>query len=225
MQKRTNISDNIYIQLKEQFMTGQFEFGEKIVELELCEKLNVSRTPLREAIKKLEIEGVIERTPNGRIKIMEMNEERIEEIFDIRIALEDIIFDRLFSLDSTKNLILELENNINLTKFYIEISNVIELKKLFSDFNKILYKYCKLDFTTKILKSYTFILGKLRLSSLESNIRLKEAYLEHIEILKCIKNNELDKAKKINRKHLSKAKKSTIQYFRNKNNTRIKEEE
>ncbi|WP_206039053.1 MULTISPECIES: GntR family transcriptional regulator [Fusobacterium] len=217
MQKRTNISDNIYLQLKEQFMTGEFEFGEKIVELELCEKLNVSRTPLREAIKKLEIEGIIERTPNGRIKIMDMNEERIEEIFDIRMALEDIIFDRLFSLDSTKNLILELENNLNLTKFYFEISNVDEIKKLFSNFNRILYKYCKLDFTIKTLKTYIFILEKFRLSPFESEIRLKEAHLEHVEIVNCIKNNELEIAKKINRIHLSKVKESIIQYFKDKN--------
>lgn len=56
---RKNISDNIYDTIKELLLSGELDFSDKIVELEYCEKLNVSRTPLREAIKQLEIEELL----------------------------------------------------------------------------------------------------------------------------------------------------------------------
>lgn len=218
MQARKNISDNIYSKLKEMFISGELDFGDKIAELDLCEKLNVSRTPLREAIKKLEIEGIVERTPNGRMKITDMNEDRIEEIFQIRIALEDVIFEKIMSKAVDENLIKRLADNINLTEFQISNSNWKETRQLFSDYTKILYEYSGLEFTLKILKSYTCILGKLRRKSLRKEERIKEALEEHKSILKFLVQNNLEEVKKINRVHLNNSKKSTLQYF----NQRIK---
>lgn len=213
MLKRKNISDNIYDKIKLLFINGELDFGEKIGEVELCKTLDVSRTPLREAIKQLEIEGIIERTPNGRLKIMDMDLKRIDEIFQIRCSLEDLILDNIIQ---NKDFIKEMENNLALTKFHIDLENWEETRKLFSEFNKILYKYSQLEFTIKILKNYSFILQKLRLNSLEKSDRIKESYEEHILLLNFLKNNDIEKAKQLNRKHLLKAKKSVIKYFLSK---------
>lgn len=210
MLKRKNISDNIYDKIKSLFIEGELNFGEKIGEIELCNKLEVSRTPLREAIKQLEIEGIIERTPNGRLKIMDMDLKRIDEIFQIRCSLEDLILDNIIQ---NKEFIKEMENNLNLTKFQIELENWEETRKLFSDFNKILYKYSQLEFTIKILKNYSFILQKLRLNSLEKSDRIRASYEEHILLLEHLKNGDIEKAKQLNKKHLLKAKQSVIEYF------------
>lgn len=213
MLKRKNISDNIYDKIKLLFINGELDFGEKIGEVELCKVLDVSRTPLREAIKQLEIEGIVERTPNGRLKIMDMDSKRIDEIFQIRCSLEDLILDNIIQ---NKDFIKELENNLTLTKFHIDLENWEETRKLFSEFNKILYKYSQLEFTIKILKNYSFILQKLRLNSLEKSDRIKDSYEEHVLLLNYLKNNDIKKAKQLNRKHLLKAKESVIKYFLSK---------
>lgn len=210
---RKNISDNIYDTIRELLLSGELNFGDKIVELEYCEKLNVSRTPLREAIKQLEMEGIVERAPNGRIKIMDMDEKRIEEIFQIRIALEDIIFDNIIK---DELFLSKLENNLKLTEFQIKSENWNEARKLFSEFNKILYNSSGLEFTIKILKYYNFILEKLKRNSLEKNIRVLEAYKEHITLVEYLKNNDVEKAKSLNKKHLISSKESVIKYFKEK---------
>lgn len=210
---RKNISNNIYDTIREMLLSGELNFGDKIVELEYCEKLKVSRTPLREAIKQLEMEGIVERAPNGRIKIMDMDEKRIEEIFQIRIALEDIIFDNIIN-DS--QLLSRLEDNLKLTEFQIKSENWSEARKLFSEFNKLLQNSSGLEFTIKILKYYNFILDKLKVSSLEKNVRVIEAYKEHIALVEYLKNNDVKNAKLLNRKHLTSSKESVIKYFKEK---------
>lgn len=207
---RKNISDHIYDVIKNDILEGQLDFGDKIVEIDYANKLNISRTPLREAIKKLEIEGIIERLPNGRLRIMEMNTKRIEEIFKIRIALEDII---LISLMSSKESLIFLEENLSLTKFHIGLENWDSVRKLFSEYNELFYKVADLEFTIKILKSYDFIVSKLRKNSLKSSSRIVEAYGEHLSIYNALIDKNMEKAKELNRIHLINSKKSILNSF------------
>lgn len=213
---RKNISDYIYDTIKEQFISGELEFGDKIVELDYCEKLNVSRTPLREAIKKLEIEGIVERSLNGRIKIMDMDEKRIREMAKIRMVLEDVIIENVGKNKRIGKAIEELKKNLEFTNFQILSENWREARKLFEKYNNILYKYSELEFTIKILNSYTFILSKLRRKALTENTRVKEAYEEHLEMVKFLENGQIEEAKKLNRHHLNSSKIAIIKYFNEK---------
>lgn len=210
---RKNISDHIYDIIRSDILEGNLDFGDKIVEIDYSNKLNVSRTPLREAIKKLEIEGLIERLPNGRLRIMEMNEKKIEEIFQIRIALEDIL---LNSLQNDPDVFIDIEENLNLTKLHLNAENWTAARKLFSEYNKLFYEISDLEFTVKLLKNYDFIISKLRRNSLKSSDRMKNALKEHYEILNSVMGKDIEKAKELNRKHLINSKNSILKSFKNK---------
>ena len=207
---RKNISDHIYEIIKNDILEGSFDFGDKIVEIDYSNKLNVSRTPLREAIKKLEIEGFIERLPNGRLKIMEMSVKRIEEMFQIRMSLEDILFDAIVASNKTQ---IDIEENLSLTKLQLNAGNWNAARKLFSEYNELFYKISDLEFTIKVLKNYDFIISKLRKNSLQNPERMKEAYKEHSKIFHNIKIGNLDEAKKLNKLHLINAKNSILSTF------------
>lgn len=213
MKVRKNISDNIYEIIKKNILSGDLKFGESISEIEYSEILNVSRTPLREAIKKLEIEGILERLPNGRLRIIEITEKKIKEIIQIRIALENIILD---SIIKNRKVISPLEENLILTKLYINTENWNQARKLFSEFNKLLYKTSDLEFTVTIINQYDFIISKLRKDSLENVDRVKVAYEEHLEILENIKSGNLEKAKALNELHLLESQKNILEFFRDK---------
>ena len=144
---------------------------------------------------------------------MSMDEKRIDEIFQIRIALEDIIFN---NLSKNNEFIPKLEDNLKLTEFQIKSENWNEARKLFSEFNKILYSHSGLEFTIKILKYYNFILEKLRYNSLESNTRIVEAYQEHLILLEYFKNNDIENAKIFNKEHLLRSKESIMTFFEKK---------
>ena len=204
---RTNTSDNIYDTIKEEILSGELSFGDRIVEIDYSKKLNVSRTPLREAIKKLEIEGIVERLANGRVKIIDITPERIKEIFKIRIALENILLE---SISQNPEVISLLEENLILTEHYIKLKKWKETRKLFLEFNQIFYQKSELEFTIKILKQYDFILSKLRLSSLNNKERIISACEEHSLIVKYLKNGQLELAKAVNTTHLLSAETSLL---------------
>ncbi|WP_319371292.1 GntR family transcriptional regulator [uncultured Ilyobacter sp.] len=204
---RTNTSDNIYDTIKEELLSGELSFGDRIVEIDYSKKLNVSRTPLREAIKKLEIEGIVERLANGRVKIIDITPERIKEIFKIRIALENILLE---SIAQNPEVISLLEENLILTEHYIKLKRWNETKKLFLEFNQIFYQKSDLEFTIKILKQYDFILSKLRLSSLSNKERIISACEEHTLIVKYLKSSQLELAKAVNTTHLLSAETSLL---------------
>jgi DNA-binding GntR family transcriptional regulator len=208
---RKNTSDNIYETIKEEILSGELNFGDRIIEIDYSKKLNVSRTPLREAIKKLEIEGLVERMMNGRVKIIDITPKKIKEIFQIRIALENILLD---SIRENSEAISLLEENIILTEHFIKLKKWNEAKKLFTEFNKILYKKSDLEFTIKILKQYDFIISKLRQTSLNKNEeRIISACEEHKLIVKYLKSDQLELAKTVNINHLLSAERSLLESF------------
>lgn len=215
---RKNVSDSIYEVIKENFLSGKLDFGDSIVESDYCKKYNISKTPLREAIKKLEIEGIVERYPNGRMGIMDIDEESIEEIIEIRISLENLIFKKIIKDGKIDEITKKLNQNLKLTEFYIESCNLNEARKLFENFNEILYKFSGLKFTTKILKNYTFILSKLRNNSLKNEKRVRKAFGEHKLLVKYLEENNLEKLSELNTNHLLASKESILKYFREKQN-------
>jgi DNA-binding GntR family transcriptional regulator len=81
-----------------------------------------------------------------------------------------------------------------------------------------LYEYSELEFTIKILNSYTFILSKLRKKALTENQRVKEAYEEHVAMIELLENRKIQEAKELNRNHLYSSKSAIIKYFNNKKN-------
>ncbi|MFA6878536.1 MAG: GntR family transcriptional regulator [Fusobacterium sp.] len=215
---RKNVSDSIYEVIKENFLSGKLDFGDSIVESDYCKKYNISKTPLREAIKKLEIEGIVERYPNGRMGIMDIDEESIEEIIEIRISLENLIFKKIIKDGKIDEITKKLNQNLKLTEFYIESCNLDEARKLFENFNEILYKFSGLKFTTKILKNYTFILSKLRNNSLKNEKRVRKAFGEHKLLVKYLEEHNLGKLSELNTNHLLASKESILKYFREKQN-------
>ncbi|MGL6114029.1 GntR family transcriptional regulator [Cetobacterium sp. SF1] len=208
---RTNVSNNIYNMIKNDILIGELNFGDKIIEIDYSNKYNISRTPLREAIKQLEIEGIIERLPNGRLRIMEISEEKINEIFEIRIALEKLLFKSIIENNYS---IQEISENLAMTKYHLDFENWDAARKLFFQFNDILYRTSNLEFTVKILKHYDFIISKLKRNALQNIERIKEAYEEHLDLYESLKNKNIEKIESINKLHLNNARKIILDYFK-----------
>lgn len=211
---RTNVSNNIYNIIKEDILEGKLDFGDKIVEIDYSNKLNISRTPLREAIKQLEIEGIIERLPNGRLKVMSIDEKKVQEIFEIRIALENLLFKSIIENNYDIGILSE---NLAMTKYHLDFENWDAARKLFFKFNEELYKVSNLEFTIKILKHYDFIISKLKKGALKKPDRILKAFDEHYKLYKSLKDKDLKSAEEINKIHLENAKNTIISYLRNKN--------
>lgn len=82
--------DWAYEQLKQRIIDGDLAPGERLTELQLCEVLEVSRTPLRAALQRLQQEGLVERTRAGHLHVAPMTPEQVRQLFAVRAALESL---------------------------------------------------------------------------------------------------------------------------------------
>ena len=85
--KTVSLAEQVFERLENDILTGKYQRGEVLTELKLVSDLGVSRTPVREALHRLEQEHVIEITPKG-ILILGVTEQDLKDIFAIRLRIE-----------------------------------------------------------------------------------------------------------------------------------------
>ncbi len=91
-QKKENksLTSIIFEKIREDILNGMYNPGEKIVEAKLADELGVSRTPVREALKQLELDGLVENIPNRGVIVKGVTAQDIKDIYTIREAIEGI---------------------------------------------------------------------------------------------------------------------------------------
>ncbi len=198
--KRINVSDMIYDTIIEDFLNDNIDFGERFVELEYAEKLNVSRTPLREAIKKLEHEGLILRLPNGRLRFLEITKQDVIEMFNIRIALENMLLENCVGNDEVLNQLLE---NISLSEKFLHNDEIELAREHIKEFTTILYNMLNFEYAIQMIRKNNVLLSKLKKRTLTPYDRTVLAAKEHKEIYNCLVNNDIIKACELNKLHLN----------------------
>lgn len=206
IKKKKSIREQVYEYLKAEIVSGDIKEETRIVEEEYAEKLNVSRTPLREALRMLELEGLVEAREKGGVTIPKTTKEDVEEVVKIRLALETLILEEVFK-KVTEEDINELEENVRDTGNIInDESKIDEIFTYFSKFNKILYKISKLPRVISLINNLNLYLKRFRKISAENKERRFSAYKDHMDIVNLIKSGEKEKAIEVNKKHLLEAK-------------------
>mgnify|MGYP000869254504 FL=1 len=89
--RRLSTKDYAYYEIKQRIISGDLEPDQPVNEESLAQELEISRTPLREALQRLEIEELLIRLPNGRLRVAPISVKEVEEIFEIRSYLEGIV--------------------------------------------------------------------------------------------------------------------------------------
>ena len=84
------LRDVVFNTLRQAIITGEFAPGERLMEIVLAERLGVSRTPVREAIRKLELEGLVVMVPRKGAEVARITEESLKEVLEVRCALEEL---------------------------------------------------------------------------------------------------------------------------------------
>ena len=83
------LRDVVFNTLRTAIITGEFAPGERLMEIALAERLGVSRTPVREAIRKLELEGLVVMIPRRGSEVARITEAGLKEVLEVRCALEE----------------------------------------------------------------------------------------------------------------------------------------
>ena len=204
IEKNKSMREKVYDTLKQMIIDGVIKPGERIIETEYSNKFQISRTPIREAIRMLELEGLVESQTTGGVIVKTLTREEISEIYKIRIALESLIIEEFIKKINNQD-IKKLEKVLKNTKKAFEVKDIEKVFSLFTEFNQILYDIASLPKVTGMINNINLYLKRFRKLSIDNPSRKEEAFEDHVQILEAIKNKELSTAISINRMHLEKS--------------------
>lgn len=206
IERKKSIREQVYEYLKNEIVNGRIEEESRIVEEEYALKLNVSRTPLREAIRMLELEGLIEGREKGGVVVPKTTKKDVEEVIKIRMALEAVIFEEIFEKVTEKD-IEKLKKNIHKVDLIIkDEKESLEVFKYFSEFNKTLYNIADLPRVVNLINNLNLYLKKFRKISIENSNRRLSAHKDHVKMVEFIKKDKKNELRNLNKKHLLEAK-------------------
>ncbi|PLX34961.1 MAG: GntR family transcriptional regulator [Clostridiales bacterium] len=195
----------IFERIRDDILYGKYDKGEKIVEAKLAEEFNVSRTPVREALKQLELDDLVENIPNRGVVVKGISKQDIVDIFTIRLAIEGIAvewaIERMDQEDMQK-----IKEIYELMEFYTFKKDVKKFAELNTKFHEAIYKATKSRYLENVLKNYQVFMKVVRYKSLEKPGRLEGALNEHKRIVDALMEKDVDRAKDVVIEHVKHSK-------------------
>jgi DNA-binding GntR family transcriptional regulator len=177
--------------------------GEYMTERYLVELLQMSRTPIRSALERLEVEGLVVYSPKKGLSIAELSLQRIVDFFDFRIALEGYIVRKLAGRSWSEEEKAWFQANLDTQALCVETNNYSEFTKKDSEFHRKLagiYDNQEIVQTMENLqdKLYQIALKVLR----KDNSRIEKSYQDHKNIIESIIRGNADEAEQLMVEHL-----------------------
>ena len=193
-----------FSRLEEEILSGKLARGTALTEKLLTEKLGVSRTPVRGALRRLSEEGLVEIQPNRGAVVMGINTEDLLDIYQIRMRLEGLASAHCAERIGEEDL-FALKESVELAQFYIDKKDTENLKELDTAFHSIIYKASGNRLLSKTLCELHNKIKTYRKLSLNSPERLEKSVAEHREIYLAIKNRDAKLADELTSLHISRA--------------------
>ncbi|MGE5454515.1 MAG: GntR family transcriptional regulator [Methylocystaceae bacterium] len=203
----------VFETLREAIISGILKPGERMMEIQLADELGVSRTPVREAIRKLELEGFVVMIPRKGAYVSDISFKDINDIFEIRGALEmlaaGLACERITGdeLENLECLLVKkwecIEKN--------DLDTMVETDTLF---HEALYRASRNDRLWQIVSNLREQIQRFRTTSLASPGRMKEAWEEHKELVEAIADRNISLAQELAAKHIDNAENSLLEILR-----------
>lgn len=205
-----SLRGKVFNRLRNDILNGIYKPDENLIETKLSEVLGVSRTPVREAIRQLELEGLVQSIPNKGAVVKGISAQDIEDIYTIRMLIEGLAA-KWAAEKITEEELTELREALDLEEFYTSRNDSNHLMQFDNKFHEIIFKASKSKPLMHTLSTFHHYVQRARNASLESPVRAKEVLNEHRAIYLAILARDPDKAEQL-----------TIQHIKNASATRLK---
>jgi DNA-binding GntR family transcriptional regulator len=203
--KKKLLREHVYTGIKSAIIGGEFEPGKRLIEEKLAEDMNTSRTPVREAIQKLEKEGLIYRLPRGGFAVKGVSEEEVEEVFGLRGILEGYA-GYLATARMEAEELKALEDVIAKQERCLRDLNTEEFIRLDSEFHDILYRAAKNNRLYGLLNDLRDYMYRYRVIILRYQRKPQLAVQDHREMVLSIRGKNAKQVEKLVRKHMTRGK-------------------
>ena len=196
------LREMVFDVLLEAIMSGQLPPGERLMEVQLADEMGVSRTPVREAIRRLELEGFVVMIPRKGAYVAGLSIQDVASIFEIRTALESLAVQLAAekiteeNLDTLERLLAEFAKNC-------EEGDVERYTELDIQFHQSLYKFSRNDRLVQMMSNLTEQINRYRRVCLSDAMIRQHTIIEHRNIIEALYAHDTKQAEKAMREHMS----------------------
>lgn len=183
--KNLSLANQVYDAIEQNILNGVYASGEIISESKLSEELGVSRTPVREAMARLENERLIGITPSGTV-VLGITDRDVRDMFEVKLHLEPIV-SVMASQNISQEALAKLKDIIDQQEFYASKQNTERIRNLDTEFHDLIYSECGSPVFQSILSPIHHKLLKYRKASLEKSDRSYHSVEEHMAIYEALK--------------------------------------
>lgn len=201
--KNTSLANQVFALLEKNILTGIYPAGELITEPKLSTELGVSRTPVREALTRLEAERLIKQTPSGML-VLGISPKDVDEMYAVKKAIEP--YATVLAIQHmTEEDITHLKEIIEQQEFYVTKGNAEKIKDLDTEFHDVIYEASGSPTFASILSPLHHKLMKFRKVSLQFSDRSTQSVEEHKKIFAAIEAKDEEAAKALMLEHINNA--------------------
>ena len=195
------LRDVVFNTLRQGILKGELEPGERLMEVQLANRLGVSRTPIREAIRKLELEGLVVMIPRKGAEVAKISEKNLQDVLELRCALEELAIElacERISEDMLKELdrmFIEFQNGIR----NVDLTVIAELDEKFHD---VIYEATQNQKLIQMNNNLREQMYRYRLEYIKDANKREAIVEDHRLILEALKNKDVETARKAVRDHI-----------------------
>ncbi|MFI3213168.1 MAG: GntR family transcriptional regulator [Eubacteriales bacterium] len=196
-----SLRGRVFHKIREDILSGKYKDNEELKEVAIGEELGVSRTPVREAFRQLELAGLIQIIPNKGAYVTGITVQDVKDIYVMRSLLEGLCA-RWATEHITKEQMEEMEENIYLSEFHAKKGHGEQLTELDNGFHEILYKACNSKMLQHQLRDFHEYVLRVRKKTLAQDVRSAQSNKEHKLIMEAIKEKDAVKAEQLANQHV-----------------------
>ena len=198
--RTVSLSDQVFEHLETDILVGKYQRGDIITEMQLCSELGVSRTPVREALRRLFQEHLVEDTPKGTM-VLGISPKDYRDMSEIRLRIEELAV-RGFVENADADSLKALNEAVDFQEFYLSREDVDQLKALDGRFHEIIYTGCGSMILRDTLSPLHKKIQQYRRNALRTPARMAVSVKEHREILDAIRARDADLAAERMQRHI-----------------------
>jgi DNA-binding GntR family transcriptional regulator len=205
------IRKKVYDYLREQLLSGEIAPHEHLIEAKIAQEIGTSRTPVREALHNLEMEGLIKSIPRVGYVVKPISEQEVEEICEIRAVIE-MLGTRWAVAKACQKVIEELEENIRLSEKEVISEKPKAFVELDARFHEIIAKHSGSQRLLELAQMLRRHMLRYRIESIYSVDNVLRAIEGHRGILEAIKKADPEEVNQAIQSHLQQSKKDILKY-------------
>ena len=193
----------VFMTLRRQILRGELKPGERLMEISLANKLGVSRTPIREAIRKLENEGLVEMLPRRGAHVAEITRQELNDVLEIRRSLEELAIRKACSYMTEKDIreLRETEESFAILVARKD-ADLVKLGQADERFHEIIYQGTNNRRLVQILNNLREQMYRFRVEYLKDTEIREVLVREHDSIVKALENRDEEEAVKVMGLHI-----------------------